>query len=124
MALKLSPGIYVLSQDVENPHPDRRYKHDWRCEPVFAANTKFVVGVNLHLRKCGAFAHHDLCLGQYDALLPHLRPGGEECSWLWLRESVQVHEWAEEVLLLAIDKGLLTEEQIVSLVAEAKEASQ
>jgi len=32
----------VLTQDVKNPHPDRRYKYDWQCFPVWKEGTRFI----------------------------------------------------------------------------------
>ena len=42
-APNLSPGLYILSQDVINPDADRRYRNDWRMESVIKAGTKFRV---------------------------------------------------------------------------------
>lgn len=38
-------GTYVLTQDVQNPKPDRRTKHDPWCRIVFPAGTRFQIEV-------------------------------------------------------------------------------
>ena len=37
--------VWVLTEDVKNPKPDRRAKHDWRLHPVWKAGTRFSLRV-------------------------------------------------------------------------------
>lgn len=39
----LTDGLYVLTRDVLNPHPDRRKRRDWTAEPMWAAGAEFTV---------------------------------------------------------------------------------
>lgn len=39
----LEPGIYVLTETVENPLGDGRVRHDWREQKEIKAGTEFVV---------------------------------------------------------------------------------
>jgi hypothetical protein len=40
----------VLTKDVKNPKPDRRYKRNWSLEPLWEKGTKFVVTTEFHER--------------------------------------------------------------------------
>lgn len=41
---RFTPGAYRLTVDVAHPHPDRRYKYDWRKNTVvFKAGTEFFI---------------------------------------------------------------------------------
>jgi hypothetical protein len=42
-ATLLEPGHYRLSQDIQNPHVDRRVKHDWWLLPTIPAGARFLV---------------------------------------------------------------------------------
>ena len=42
--MNLTPGLYTLSRDVQNPTPDRRQKHDWRALVTWEKGTEFYVG--------------------------------------------------------------------------------
>lgn len=48
--IKTTEETFVLTKDVENPRPDRRYKSDWRMEPVWKKGTKFVVTTDYYER--------------------------------------------------------------------------
>lgn len=41
--IKIAPGAYTLSRDVENPAPDRRSPRDWHKHERWAAGTEFLV---------------------------------------------------------------------------------
>jgi hypothetical protein len=41
----LEPGLYVLTEDVENPNPDRRVKYDWRCRPTIPKGVVFELSI-------------------------------------------------------------------------------
>lgn len=48
--LKRTEETLVLTRDVENPKPDRRFKRDWTKEPVWEKGTKFIVTTELRER--------------------------------------------------------------------------
>lgn len=48
-AVKLEPGLYRLTRDIANAHPDRRCKGDWRALPVIPAGKLFIVRPDAHL---------------------------------------------------------------------------
>lgn len=39
----LKPGSYKLAQDVKNPNPDRRHRHNWKKREVWEKGTVLVV---------------------------------------------------------------------------------
>ena len=42
-ALATDTTVWVLTQDVTNPKPDRRTKYDWRLHPAWKAGTRFTL---------------------------------------------------------------------------------
>lgn len=39
---RLAVGVYMLTRDVTNPHPDKRERVDWRKQPVWKKGTTYV----------------------------------------------------------------------------------
>lgn len=48
--IKKTEETYILTRDVVNPMPDRRYKRDWRMQPCWEKGTKFLITTELHDR--------------------------------------------------------------------------
>lgn len=84
--MDLKPGIYRLTQDVVNPHVDRRQKYDWRAREVLEKGAEFKVSQYTPGREfaeiteislVGEYSSHTVFArqaspGLYEALVPHL----------------------------------------------------
>lgn len=123
MAPKLEPGTYVLSQDVVNPTPDRRVKHDWRSLPVWKAGTVFAVGkfaLTDSLEMYEQDAYHYRCFRdhapEFGLLAPHLVPMNEAPS-----DYLKRSNWgtaAIDVLDRLAARGDITLEQVKTALQE------
>jgi len=132
----MKPGIYRLTCDVTNPHPDRRSKRDWRKLPVWKAGTIFYVKIDREygfpVMHSGRWHHQDLRGhrqspdSEWTALVPHLEPVEIDSVDRLLRADYHVgrglgeHVLPEAVQLL-IDQGKITLADLSAAMTEATE---
>jgi hypothetical protein len=115
MTTVLKPGVYVLSEDVENPSPDRRQKYDWRAHAVWRKGDRFDVVTRMEygwpdrdelvestrLQRCQAHAS-----------LYQFGPGCE--GWeLLAAKLTPVDENVDDILRLTYDKTFLDGDDLV-----------
>lgn len=111
-------GTYKLTQDVTNPKPNRRTKHDWRCLPTWSAGMIFRVGLHpggwtelWH----GSFSIHNFTFNERDTrwklLLPHLEKQREAPSD-WLEREHAGLNLAYSVLNKLFEEGKFTLEDV------------
>lgn len=76
----MTPGNYILTQDVTNPSPDRRTRHDWTRSVTFKAGSRFEVRQFLDnpnfyeiTSRDGRYGHYLLSNDvRFDAIAAHL----------------------------------------------------
>lgn len=119
MKPNLKPGTYSLVQNVENPKPDRRMRHDWRAEPLFKAGRTFIVSLEpegLAVRAADGWAHQWLYIEHHSigrALVnAGLRPVAEAPSDYLRREAWE--HLAPSVLDRLHAMGAITMDQVVA----------
>jgi len=138
----------VLTKDVKNPKPDRRYKRDWRFAPVWKKGTKFVVEVETDhslLERCKRYGcvgvnsiedaeefrytrvnkRGDYSMHQLDVLDPRaavlvaaLKPTKKDLNDALGYYSSTSYEKSAAVLQQLVDNGTLNFKQIERAVAE------
>lgn len=129
---KLEPGTYRLRQDVKNPHPDKRVRHDWRCFAVWEAGMIFRVeehplatdvpprgiGHKAHRVWHGAYGHQsfDSWNEKWEWLAPHLERLEEKPSDWIKREHGSMSGGALGALDLLVEDGVLTMEKVQEAV--------
>lgn len=127
---KPAPGTYKLSRDVQNPHPDRRTRHDWRKAPIWKAGTEFVI------RTCsygdfdateitsGRYTHQSLLVreaeSEEDRIAPRELLGALEVVTVKDLQQALREANLGEFLLFGVDRlvrdGKLTTEQVVEAI--------
>jgi hypothetical protein len=133
----LKPGLYRLTADVKNPHPDRRKTHDWRAEVKWPAGLIFMVrndvyGLRLYT---GRYSHMDI-----PATRPPDRLHEAEARTLSMlvalvaalvrHEPVNVdqalkaeglEDWKTEAIDLLVSQGVLKPADVVKAARAARE---
>jgi hypothetical protein len=122
----LSEGIYKLSRDVKNPHPDKRKTREWTAEPVLKAGRQFIV------RRDYRYVRVVLCVGarndrhwglhsvtvddpEYADLVAALIPA-EDNSLEGIKDCFDVGE--RGLLHEMLDRGLITEKALAVIASE------
>lgn len=122
----IGAGTYRLRRDVNNPSPDRRYRNDWRSQPVWRAGTLFVVvelqGDVRELRcREARYSHQSLVdviddLGRFARIALALEPVEERPSDYLARQGYE--SWAAEVLDRLVKDGALTMARVELALSE------
>ena len=103
---ELTPGVYRLTKDIDNPVPDRRVKDDWRKSPTWSAGMLFIatqrhgdpwevgdkVPVWCDLRSAGSrWSHYVLTPGNpgFDLIVSNIEPHQETDDTLLARLGVR-----------------------------------
>jgi len=136
--IKLTPRLYKLMKDVENPAVDRRRRHGWEYEAVFEAGQVYEVGEYVFTPIQGktypprprikridgsgftswVFIDDD---GQFEALAPHLKPVGEPKVTHILQ-----NDWphASDVLQHLVDKGRISIDDVTQAKKDLEDAEE
>lgn len=122
------PGTYRLTQDVVNPSPDRRKRHDWRDFPVWKKGSviridtwmkgEVVQGHQLQDTMEMTMQGSHSCYhaeswnrdGAFWLLIPHLEPLEETVSDMLIRKGS--HLSAPAILDYFAEQGAITKEQV------------
>lgn len=149
--INIQVGKYVLTEDVTNPKADRRVKRDWRQEVLWQKGTKFIVEEHhdswthdgkLHeiryktIHRAGKYRHQNLPLRKHreaddfdclkaEALSAKLEfvPTKSLGEILNGRDGPGSHN-AAELLAICLERGLLTIEQVESVVKSFNDMSE
>lgn len=123
--------VYVLTDDVINPKPDRRQTRDWRALPTIPKGTRFWVRSNVdhsqYPELCGLpWNHQSVFVGSkasaplVDAVLPHLVVADDSDAFIYrMQQQYQVSD--ERVLRRLLDSGVLSRETYESVAKELDE---
>lgn len=124
-APKLSPGLYRLSRTVRNPHPDRRYKHDWRALTEWPAGGEYYVDTEGRIGQWrGAagkgydemWSHHE----GYATIAVALEPLADRVGDM-IGRHVYSGASPELALALLIERGLLSREEVSAAMRHLEE---
>ena len=137
--MDIKPGLYVLSQDVTNPSPDRRVHHDWTRFPVWEAGTEVLVAIAIDVESSHAslpgkahhivemtcpqgYMHQRLSKKQMDTVLPYLVSAQQ--SFDTMRKQVQANTHiANTVLEYLYDNNMVDRATVDTLMCQANDGT-
>lgn len=132
MTNTLAPGVYVLTENVKNPNPDRRNRNDWRKQVEWLKGTEFKIynmkGFEDQDIPCirlmwtrWTYMSFNLRDPQAQALLEKLEPAPKRGA-IDLKEAMDATHWetsnAFSVLVRLLDDGIVDIENVKDALNE------
>lgn len=120
------PGLYVLTQDVENPRPDRRRKGSPECEPVWEKGREVVLRIDYSGRMAFSFFGAKYCSipdapqesgERFRAILPHIKRVPDTGRSI-LREMGQESYALDRFIAWMVDSGRISGAHMRQLINE------
>ena len=121
-------GFYVLEQDLKNPKPDRRVKHERRCRAVWKAGTRLrlVKGNDVYSWRWQFLDDrypnlHEIPESddRFAFLLHHAVHKPED--WRAFAQRIELCNYADDVFEMAVEDGWMSRETVEKLVEKARQ---